>query len=381
MTTTMLASSITLTETQKNAISKAVYWFKNETDTQKIFTVGGYAGTGKTTVVRSLIEELGIKESRVTYIAFTGKAALQLTRNGNRASTIHRLIYDVKDINGQVRFEKKNKDALDYDLLVIDEVSMVPKDILEDLKTFDIPILAIGDHGQLDPIGETNGLLEHPDVQLTEIHRQAKDNPIIYLSMLARQGKPLPRGALGSEAFVLPKNDPRVKAEMFLRADQVLCSYNKTRHQLNMRMRQLLGFPSPSPAVQDKIICTKNNWEENIDGMALINGLIGNIQCVKNSEGSNALNIDFLPEFMEEPFTELDTLVAPFLGKKVSPAQYRYFNMFDYGYAITTHKSQGSQWPKVAVQYQPMGNKDSQKKLLYTAITRAQEKLILVLPA
>ncbi|WP_240377189.1 ATP-dependent DNA helicase [Bacillus piscicola] len=382
MSETAVLPNVALTESQKNSINKAVYWFKKETHKKQVFTIAGYAGTGKTTIVRVLIEELGIGKDHITFAAFTGKAALQLRRNGNEAETIHRLIYDVNTVNGQVEFVKKPAGSLPYQLIVIDEVSMVSQDILQDLLSFGIPVIALGDHGQLDPIGKDNGLLKKPDVILTEIHRQAKDNPIIHLSMLAREGRTLPLGKMGNEVYVLRKGQSRINPETLLRANQVLCSTNNKRRELNMKMRRIKGFTSKLPEKNDKIICTKNNWEENVNGISLINGLIGTVNRLKKIEDSNIIELDFLPEFStNQLFRKLRTLEDTFLEKEVSLKQKQEFDMFDYGYAITTHKAQGSQWPNVVAYFQPMrGDQDSQKKLLYTAITRAQEKLILELP-
>ena len=379
--------NIQLTETQKLAISKTMYWFKTETNEKQIFTIAGYAGTGKTTIVKALIEELGIQESKVTFVTFTGKAALQLTMKGNVATTIHQLIYNAVDNGNTIEFERKEVEQIKdhYDLIVIDELSMVSKDILEDLLSYGVPIIGIGDHGQLEPIGEDNGLLKNPDVILTEIHRQAKESPIIYLSMLAREGKTLPIGVIGENACVLQASDKVVTTKLFSRADQVLCSYNKTRQKLNHAIRKHRGFTNSLPQVDDKIICTKNNWEEKLDQYPLINGMIGNVKDVDYMETGphQMFQMDFQPEFTSSSFRKISALTNPFLNEPVTPQQFssRKFNIFDYGYAITTHKAQGSQWKNVLVYYEPMGKtKEQRQRLLYTAITRAEENLIIVLP-
>lgn len=366
--------SIQLSEMQKNGVNKAKKWFKNKKKEKLIFVIAGFAGTGKTTIVKSLIQEIGLKEKEVTYIAPTGKAALQLVRNGNNATTIHQLIYVIdKETDDGVTFKKREKDALaGYKLLVVDEVSMVSKEVLIDLLSFGIPIIALGDSGQLEPVGENHGLLHNPDVLLTEIHRQAADNPIIYLSMLAREGKPIKLGKYGDQAYVISKNDKRINIDLLLRADQVLCSYNKTRNALNKKMRKALGFTDILPQKGDKLICTKNNWEESVGEINLINGLIGTVEKVENI--SNILKINFKPEFGEGVFKDILVTPKPFKGERFTRSDYDY-NCFDYGNVITTHKSQGSQWDNVAVYFEPMGDV---RKILYTAITRAKEKLVLI---
>lgn len=373
--------AFTLTPKQEAAIKKAVYWFKNESETKQFFTISGYAGTGKTTIVKKMIERIDIDEEKITYVALTGKAALQLNMNGNKAITIHRLIYHVEeDENGQAKYVLRKKDDLSYlSLIIVDEVGMADKKLMDDLKTFGIPIIALGDHGQLGPIGEDNGLLRKPDVLLTEIHRQAQENPIIYLSMLAREGKPIPYGKYGSEVIVLPKKHKLLNLDLLLRANQVLCSYNKTRRMLNERMRGAKGFTNPLPVIGDKVICTKNNWEEEVDGINLINGLIGEVKSVKK-EYNNVISMDFQPEFSKKNlFRDLPVLTNGFLGFQITPKQRREFNIFDFGEAITVHKSQGSQWDNLCVFHEPMGKTQADRNRgLYTAITRAAERLILI---
>ncbi|QOY37700.1 ATP-dependent DNA helicase [Anaerobacillus isosaccharinicus] len=373
----MSVASVTLSEMQKNGIALAKAWFKNKKKESKVFTISGYAGTGKTTIVKALIEELGIKPNKITYVAPTGKAALQLVRNGNNATTIHKLIYSVnEDKQGNISFLKKDRDALsEFSLIIVDEVSMVSKEILNDLLYYGVPIIALGDSGQLEPIGEDHGLLKKPDVMLTEIHRQAADNPIIHLSMLARKGEIINPGKYGDTCYVLSKKDKRMSIDLLLRSDQVLCSLNKTRKAINTKMRRALGFTDCLPQKGDKIICTKNNWDELSDGINLINGLIGTTEHVENLNG--ILKMDFKPEFGDGVFRDLIVTPKEFLSEKLIKQDYDY-DRFDFGNSITVHKSQGSQWDNICVYYEPMGSKINSQKLLYTAITRAKEKMILI---
>ena len=375
----MMNATISLTEMQGNAIKKAVHWFRKETKKKPMFTIAGYAGTGKTTIVRHLIGELGLGHHQINFVSFTGKAALQLSRNGNPATTIHRLIYNVEEKeDGSIKFVKRGRSELSgIKLIVVDEVSMVSKELMIDLYSFNIPILAIGDHGQLEPIGENNGLLNNPDVKLTEIHRQAQDNPIIHLSMLARSGQPIKAGNYG-DAVVLPKRHKLINAEMFTRADQVLCSYNKTRRGLNKRMREVKGFTSPTIETGDKIICVRNNWENEVEGIALTNGMIGTAErVIERTDHLKELN--FHPDFMEQSFETLTVPQHDVLGmtNQMSKPEMK-LDRFDFAEAITVHKSQGSQWDNLVVWFEPMGTPETKRRLLYTAITRAKEKLVLI---
>ena len=190
---------ITLTKKQSDAIKIMSTKFGNK---DPITVIAGYAGSGKTSIINYFIENNDLMD-KTRFVTFTGKASLVLRNKGLPATTIHKLIYDAFKNKRTGKFYFRKKATLDpsIKLLVVDEVSMVPANLLRDLMSFEIPIIALGDPGQLEPIGEDNGLLKNPDFFLDEIHRQAKDNSIIRLSMMVRQGKPLP----------LISNDPNVK--------------------------------------------------------------------------------------------------------------------------------------------------------------------------
>jgi exodeoxyribonuclease V len=382
---------ITLSPMQKEAVEKAKAWFLNP-DGKQVFVVAGYAGTGKSTIVKAMMEELEITRSEVRFATFTGKAALVLTQKGNPASTLHRLQYEPFEVTDKDTGKKKlvfgKKPFLDpgLKLIVVDEVSMVNKKLLSDLLKYQIPIIAIGDPGQLPPIGEDNGLLKNPDVFLTEIHRQAADNPIIHLSMLARTGKRINYGPYGKDVWVIRKEE--ITPKMFLQADQVLCGKNNTRQDLNAHIRHHMGFRSDIPTRGDKLVCLKNNWSKVIEdeGIPLINGLIGYVKDEPSEVDYDLrkFRFDFRPEFLEKDYFEglygdltefldyEDTIKAEdFLEKEDQPV-----DKFDYGYAITVHKSQGSEFRKALV-YEEFLGKSTHNQWLYTAITRASSKLIL----
>lgn len=381
---------IELTPVQQQAIKDATNWF-NSQESKQIFTIAGYAGTGKTTVVNALIRELGLKPHEVRFCAFTGKASLVLSRKGNPASTIHKLIYDVREIpdpkkEGRKKIIFVKKPVLDpfIKLILVDEVSMVDKKLLGDLKSYGIKIIALGDPGQLPPIGEDNNLLKNPDVFLTEIHRQAEDSPIIYLSMLARKGQRIYPGMYGKDAVVINKED--ITDGMLLGADQVLCGKNNTRQDLNAYIRELLGFKNILPTKGDKLICTRNNWNEHLDDLFLINGLIGYIESdVEYQHDEDYMKFNFRPEFIENDYFEsIKGRLSTFMDPQDRPhipyhmEQDKSVNMFDFGYAITVHKAQGSEFDNVLVYHEYFGP-EMNNKWTYTAITRASRKLILAI--
>jgi exodeoxyribonuclease V len=400
-------SVITLTDKQNRAANEAVDWYFNrETngkDPKRIFTIAGYAGTGKSTLAKFAIEKMGLDQKEVAFCAYTGMAANVLMRKGNSmATTIHKLIYDaipVGEENGVTKFifELKKQDSLNhFKLLVVDEVSMVPQNMLDELKHFGIKIMALGDSGQLPPIGGSNDILKKPDVFLDEILRQALENPIIHLSMLVREGKRVPYGPMGDNVMVIRKNE--LEQEMFMMADQIIAGKNATVDAINKyHRRNHLNIENPLPVVGDKIICLKNDWNYTIHesgfDVSLVNGLIGKIQDISDMKRSKLYNIDFKPDFLKDASFEklfMDKLEFYSETSREGVDQKHLYIMrkgildtygvqkFKFGYCITTHKSQGSEFPNVLL-FNEILRRDMARQQAYTGVTRASEKLIYVL--
>lgn len=373
---------ITLTKQQDEAIQIVKQKLK---DGQKIVTIAGFAGTGKTTLVNYIIESLGYSIEDVAFATFTGKASLVLQKKGIPAITLHSLLYtSFRNYDGSFsHIPKKELDA-QYKLVVIDEISMTPMELLRTTMAHGIPIIALGDVGQLPPIGEDNGLLHNPDVILTEIRRQDKDNPIIQLSFDIREGKRiLPQK--NDNLIIIEKKD--LVSGMLTWADQVICGYNETRNTLNKSIRQALEFNDALPMEGEKVICLKNYWTtfSKNTGSPLINGATGEIKNISLKTKEN-IRIDFAPDYDTDVFKNIIIDLNPFMGKPYEYKPVKKYGRkpvvepkyFDWGYAITAHKSQGSQYQKVFV-YEEVLNRAQHKKWLYTAVTRAEEKLILVI--
>lgn len=383
-------TNTTLTNQQDIAVKGIKEWFLkgNVQDCSLV----GYAGTGKTFLVNYIIKELGFTVKEVAFAAYTGKASLVLKRRMTEfdCKTIHRLAYTLDpDSKVPAFILKKKKDLKGIKLIVIDEASMVTKSIYEDLLTFGIPILLIGDEGQLPAIGETFNVLANPNFRLTEIHRQAAGNPIIHLSMLAREGKAIKPGTYGNNVYVFEKGKmkPMQQEKLYIRADQIICGYNSTRNRINNKTRELLGFTSDLPQVGDKMICLKNSWDKVIDDMPLINGMTGFVEKVnfdvekKGPIIRDAFTMDFRPDFSEKDyFKDLLLPQEDFTTEKLELEHFEFpiFERFDWGHCITAHKSQGSQYENLYIKNEIL-NRQSHHQWLYTAITRASENLILEL--
>lgn len=437
-------SDFQLSEKQQRAIASIKDWFKMRTDSQQIFRLFGYAGTGKTTVLKYALQELGIEDRQnddddepmqggVVTATFTGKAALVLRQKGTPARTIHSLIYSVIEATDEeikTRQEEIDKareqarsitdhfdgvaaqskiiameealkklkqprfalnpqsDAAFADLIVLDEVSMVGDDMAKDLMSFGKPILVLGDPGQLPPIhGEGAFTNCEPDVMLTEIHRQAEESAIIRLATAARNGQPIEYGAYDAHVAKLPKGS--LTAAQMLRGGQVICGMNATRLQLNNDMRLAAGFNGNALPTGngEKIICLKN-----MNDRGLINGMfitLTDIEPGKEDHYFSAMVLD-----------EEGNAVSSTGGKQRQRVYTGHFFdhvQFDkqrpdrdwklkkslieatYGWAITCHKAQGSQWENVVVWDDGLGRTDQdRRRWLYTAITRAERGLVIL---
>lgn len=359
------------TEHQTKAIDAVHEWFHSE-DRKPIFRVFGYAGTGKTTLAKHFASTVN---GNVLFGAFTGKAALMMETNGcYGARTLHSLIYKaVQDPNtGDWEFFIDQESPLwDASLLIVDECSMVNEEMGNDILSFGVPVLVLGDPAQLPPVKGSGFFTEHePDVMLTEIHRQAKDDPIVSMATKVREGKRLAFGEYGISSVTEDVDD-----EDLLKYEKILVGRNNTRHFLNKMMRKMLGRDAtPLPVVGDSLICLKNDKKKNIfnGGEFLV------VDVKKKRKGSKFtsysvrdINTDLIVDVrVHDSF--FDTTIEKPDWKEMRGSQ-----EFDFGYAITTHKAQGSQWSNVLIFDESGVFRDEANRWLYTALTRAQTQVTL----
>ena len=391
---------IILNDQQEECVKMAVKWFKNYSSKQT-FEISGPAGSGKTTIVKTIIQELGLKMEDVLFVAYVGKAALQLTRSGVNGRTIHSAFYDIEFVpvkdddgkpiikNGKVvtrpEFIKKERIPSNIKLIVIDEAPMVNESFGIDIESFNIPILCLGDLQQLPPVIGGTKYLIRPDYVLTKIMRQAEGNPIIYLSQLASRGEPIPYGKYGDKCYVIPKD--KINDNMLLNADMIITPTNANRAKYNRYIREVLrGIDSELPVLGEKLICRKNNRNRIIgDNVYLVNGMLGYVTDVnKSSYNGKTVDISFTPDFDDRlnfHNVKLDykTLMQSIQTDNDSYKKgYSMYDMFEFGDCITVHLSQGSQADNVLFihEFFGRGDRDLQSKLNYTGITRAREGLI-----
>lgn len=385
-------------------------WLRKPGRDRQLYRLFGHAGTGKTTLARHLAEGV---DGAVLFAAYTGKAASVLKARGcDNAQTLHSLIYHPKErsreradklkadlmrlqrhaqdrpdaeeqimrLKEELSAEEKNAQRPDFTLnlesplkdaalLVVDECSMVDETMAKDILSFGTPVLALGDPAQLPPLRGTGYFTDaKPDTMLTEIHRQAKDNPIVELATLARNGEPIRLGNYGTSS-VVSKTTP----ELALAANQILVGRNATRRSVNRRIRQLRGHDqSPWPLAGERLVCLRNNRE-----LGLLNGALH--ECLEDAcEAGRYVNLRVRPEEGGESLT-VPAHTEHFLGdaEQIGHWDRRDAQEFEFGYALTVHKAQGSQWGKVVL-IDEWDARATRRRWLYTAITRAEESLTIV---
>lgn len=411
-------------------------------DEAPYFLLEGYAGTGKSTILPKLVEATGVQPHEIVFCSPTGKAAKVMTKKmaadgmDSKASTIHRAIYlpqrqeafrieaDLFGARNQYEAAVKNGDTVvahkllqeikkleinlerAYDenapkfqlnvnssienrkLIVVDECSMVDELMADDLRSFGVPILAIGDPGQLPPISAGPGFCTRKaDAALTQIHRQALDNPIIWASKLIREGEQVPMGSHGSGQLIVVDRDDDEATYDLDRDAQIIVGRHEKRWQITRKLRKMCGVYGEGPAEGELMIINKNSrlYPDLVNGtMAMMTKDVGQLR-----NGA----VTFTAEVRDEDGKDYTlrclqaTLEEHYMGKNRYTAQKRDVfrarndercHELDFGYAITCHKSQGSQWNECVVHDESSVFRNDAAKWLYTAVTRAAEKLTLV---
>lgn len=405
---------MTLTNGQEKGLKIAIERYKNR---EPYTVIAGYAGTGKSTLVSHIVDALNIYPGDVCYIAFTGKAALVLREKGcENSMTAHKLLYHSKErADGTFEHTPRKRLEVQYRLIIVDEVSMIPVDMWDLLLSHGVHVIALGDPGQLPPIDGESQLLMHPHVFLDEVVRQAQDSEIIRLSMDIRNGIEL-KPYKGKEVVIVSKK--QLNDLYFSGADQIIAAKNVTRNDINWRCRKIKfgNDVPPHPIEGEKAICLKNYWNvlsncvdvsdadiwDNDMGAfnsisylndrdPLINGMIGELSNIKFDHNVFKYKDTMLADFS---IGDSNTFYKLFMDYRLFAESQQTINsdnwkefrgmtkpmLFDYAYCITCHKSQGSEFDKVLVFNEYMKSTDH-KRWLYTAATRAKKKLIIVADA
>ncbi len=387
--------SYTLSVDQAEALRTVGAWYRAKSE--PYLTLGGYAGTGKSTLIAYLRQALRDHDddAKVAFCAYTGKATRVLqeklreqkvARRRDSVSTIHSLIYTTSEESNVPRWVLKT--SLDKDLIIVDEASMIDETIWSDLLSFGIPVLAVGDHGQLPPIGSGFNLMDNPVIRLDRIWRQAGDSPIIEVATLARTTGQIPIKDYGPGVCKLDQSDPEagLVVQDILdnwRPEQlVLCGYNHTRTKLNQAIRGMRDSTSSGPEIGDQVVCLRNNRTAKI-----YNGMTGRLMAIQPArddmlglwyEAEIALDgedYSYGGYILREQFGARETVKDAPLDPNGERG-----DLWDFGYALTVHKAQGSQSESVLVFEErfPRMTDDDWRRWLYTAVTRATTNLTIV---
>jgi len=364
--------NITLTKDQQDALDVIFDWVHNLDD--RTLTLGGYAGTGKTTLVREIIDS-GTCYARI--VAPTGKACQVLARKGLDAITIHKLLYLPPEEDPRTKELIWTSNGISRSgFLIADEASMIAGDQYRDLMSTSARILFVGDHGQLQPVGDDPGIMRKPDICLETICRQVADSPILKFATLMRTGDHGPRFPPIDTPGLLVKRPPDLLSsldpEYLLQFDQILVALNGTRIAINERIRESLGR-GPAPVPGDKVICLRNDYK-----LGLMNGQILTVTGSSARRGDRYW-LDLVDNDTKERFHSVPAHADQFNEKQLLSSK-KNIGLFDFGYAITVHKAQGSEWNYILVIEERAGDAWDPRRWRYTAVTRAKEMLVFISP-
>ena len=362
----------------------------HKSDSKHIFTYSGPPGSGKTWVIGLFFEKNNIKSDEYITCAYSGKAANVLAMRGLPARTIHSLIYNVyierKELpNGTFVYKPEFvlKDHLDkkYKYIVVDELSMVPDSIMEDVLSFGIKVIGMGDINQLPPVFGESSYMLRPDFCLTQIMRQAEGSPIIQLCQMVLHDQHISYGDYG-DCRVLTRIP--LDSKWVTDYDMILCNRNSTRDAINDFIRHdLYKISGNHPVIGDKIMCKQNNWDMCSYGTYLTNGTVGYVSDIfEETETSSKVHIDFTADFSDKcVFQDIPVDLKYLYGNYMERKDYGIssYTKFEYANAITVHSSQGSQYDRILyIDDGFSGSRDTLKKLKYTAISRAAKRIDIV---
>jgi exodeoxyribonuclease-5 len=400
-----MRKDIQLSNEQNTAVDE-IFNFIYEFDIKKkpYWVFVGFAGTGKTTVISYIIdlfeEEKSLRDSadkdkEIAIATLTWKAANVLRQKGvKNAQSIHSLIYELVEnkakVNPEFRRIEKHKIQEKYKLIIIDEASMVNYTMLQDLLYYEVPILLVGDNFQLPPIQSKEErdkygrhFLETPDNKLTQIHRTAMDNPIIEISARLRNGdKYIGYGNYKNKDKVFSVKKSDIQSRWLTAADQIIVGYNKTRKEINNQVRAIKKTNSSIyPQIGEKLIALNNLRPKGLfNGMQFLNQ--SNLSELK-FRSKRIIPIKLKEDFLDDENSKIYEIntIFPDLEEEEIPLirlseDILYLSL---GYAITTHKAQGSSWKKVLLFNQPIGDNELDRlRWMYTGVTRVEDKLVWV---
>jgi len=390
---------------QERIINEAVNHIKNDNSGELVYQFSGKAGTGKTTVIKEIIRRIGIPPHRVAVMTYIGQASIILRTKGiTNAKTIHSWLYYSEEEpiiqNGEILRDpvynkpitrtvfRKKKTLEDIDYIIIDEAYTVPKRMRKDIESFGIKIIASGDEHQLPPVSDEPAFLVDGKIDfLTQIMRQGAGSKILELADWLSNGYTISPGFYGE---VLIIEDKDLTDAMMLNSNIMICAKNATRDELNNYVRHnLLHIPlnQKLPIYGEKVICRKNEWDNEVNGISLANGLIGtvinDISPLDIDRKKKEFTMDFKPDLFNGIFYDVHCDYEYFtansnMRQQLKNNPYNRGSKFEFADAITTHLSQGAQYPQ-GIYFKEYFRRDLQRNLDYTGVTRFSNFVIVVL--
>lgn len=393
---------IELNASQQKVFNDAIDWWRR--GTEQTFEISGPPGSGKSFLIDKIVKALKIDSNRIAPMAYTGSAAINMRTKGMySARTIFSWLYDFIEVpvlndkgepildpvfnkpKFKMRFVPKSY-LPDIDLIIVDEAGMVPEEMRNIIDSMGIPVIAAGDIDQLPPVAGKSGYLTEPWKvhKLTEIMRQANDNTIVQFSQMLIKGIEIPHGKFKNVTVLY---EDEINDNMIAQSDIVICGKNTTRDNINNHIRHdMFGFTNPTPNLGERLVCRKNNWQIESGGINLTNGLVGNCITMIGPDSFNQKDVtfkmSFKPDIIDSYFKDIDVDLRYMTSDKkgrdaLLETNFSKGNKFEFGYAITTHMSQGSEFNR-GMYFEEYLNKNINRNLHYVGITRFKQHCIYV---
>lgn len=393
---------IELNTSQQKVFNDAINWWRR--GTEQTFEISGPPGSGKSFLIDKIVKALKIDSSRIAPMAYTGSAAINMRTKGMySARTIFSWLYDFIEVpvlndkgepildpvfnkpKFKMRFVPKSY-LPNIDLIIVDEAGMVPEEMRNIIDSMGIPVIAAGDIDQLPPVAGKSGYLTEPWKvhKLTEIMRQANDNTIVQFSQMLIKGIEIPHGKFKNVTILY---EDEINDNMIAQSDIVICGKNTTRDNINNHIRHdMFGFTNPTPNLGERLVCRKNNWQIESGGINLTNGLVGNCITMIGPDSFNQKDVtfkmSFKPDIIDSYFKDIDVDLRYMTSDKkgrdaLLETNFSKGNKFEFGYAITTHMSQGSEFNR-GMYFEEYLNKNINRNLHYVGITRFKQHCIYV---
>lgn len=369
---------------------------------RQVFEFTGGPGTGKSVVLNEIVRRSNTKIDDIACMAYTGQAAIVMRTKGlYNAKTILASQYKFVEVDKLdpignpildpvygtplKEFKSEKVSLSDKKFIIIDEGYMTPNKLKVDLLSNGIKIIVAGDRNQLDPIGDKPAFLADPNIPtLTECMRQKEGSGIIEISQMVLQGIRPRNGQYGNDCLVIDRYD--LDDAMLRHCDMLICGTNKTKDYFNEYFRRkIYGFENDLCNMGERVICRKNNWKLEIDGINLVNGMICKVVShpdITTFDGYT-FKMDVQPELFDNK--SFDDIIVDFRYLKDTNSdnrkKYMRFtnaNIFDYAYAITAHSSQGSQFRNVIYVEDNLPQHMNPNKINFVGASRASNKLIYV---